>query len=251
MKRLIAAILSACLMLSMCACSGEEPTADSSAGKKTGYVFSDSLGNEIALGEMPGRVAILLGSYAEAWLLAGGEMQLVAVTQDAFDERGLELDAAVSNLGQSHEPNLETLLAAQPDFVILSADLDGQLALEDSRDAAGIPTAWFKVETIEDYRAMLQVFTDLTGREDLYEKNGLNVQERITRTIAAVPEGEGPTLLLLRAFSSNVKAKTATIPLASCCGTWAASTSPTANLVCWRTCKWNPSWRPIPSIFLL
>ena len=204
MKRFAAMIFAVCLT-ALCACSGQ---ADSvSSLPEEGGRFVDSLGNHIVLEREPERVAALLGSYAEAWVLAGGEESLVAVTQDAFDERGMELGEEVVNLGQSHEPNLEALLAADPDLVLLSADLDGQLALKDSLAAAGIPAAWFKVEQFEDYLAMLKVFTDLTGREDLYQENGLNIQNRINEIKANVPQGNQPTVLLLRAFSSSVKAK--------------------------------------------
>ncbi len=208
MKRLIAVILSAALVL-LSACSGQQgPTASVTEGEQGfGYTIADSLGNAIALNQPPQRVAVLLGSYAEVWLQAGGGESLVAVTQDAFDERGLELGEEVSNLGQSHEPNLETLLAARPDLVILTPDLDGQLALEDSLTAAGIPTAWFKVETYEDYLNILTTFTCLTGQEDRLLEYGKPVIDSVTRTVNSVPAGEGPTVLLLRAYSSNVKAK--------------------------------------------
>ena len=207
MKRLLAAVLSAGMLL-LCACSMQEPSSLGSM-EELGYniTFADSLGHTITLEERPQRVAALLGSYAEVWLQAGGGERLVAVTQDAFDERGLELGEGVANLGQSHEPNLETLLAARPDLVILSADLDGQLALKDSLTAAGIPTAWFKVETYKDYLEMLSLFSQLTGQEDCFLEYGKPVMDSVTKTVYRVPEGEAPTVLLLRAYSSNVKAK--------------------------------------------
>ena len=167
--------------------------------------FTDSLGNTVELEQPPKRVAALLGSYAETWLLAGGEV--VAVTQDAYDERGLELPEDTVNLGANQQPDLEALFAAEPDLVLLTPDLDGQMGLKDSLAAAGIPAAWFKVETFDDYLNMLKICTDLTGRSDLYQKNGLDIQSGIDAAIASVPEGEGPTVLLLRAYSSGVRAK--------------------------------------------
>ena len=201
MKRLTAAMMACLLSLLAVSC------APSGQGEGGGVTFTDSLGNHVVLAEEPQRVAALLGSYAEGWVLAGGEDSLAAVTRDAFEERGLELGEGVANLGQSHEPNLELLFAARPDLVLLTPDLDGQLALKESLDSAGIPNAWFKVETFEDYLAMLKTFTDLTGRDDLYRKNGLDIQARIDGVKAAVAGKEGPSILLLRAFSSNVKVK--------------------------------------------
>ena len=206
MRRLFTVLAAAVLLLTACApgegdASASAPT--SSAGVEQSAqgtcTFTDSLGNTVELEQPPKRVAALLGSYAETWLLAGGEV--AAVTQDAYDERGLELPEA------NQQPDLEALLAAELDLVLLTPDLDGQMGLKDSLAAAGIPAAWFKVETFDDYLNMLKICTDLTGRSDLYQKNGLDIQSGIDAAIASVPEGEDPTVLLLRAYSSGVRAK--------------------------------------------
>ena len=210
MRRLFTVLAAAVLLLTACAPGeGDASAPTSSAGVEQSAqgtcTFTDSLGNTVELEQPPKRVAALLGSYAETWLLAGGEV--VAVTQDAYDERGLELPEDTVNLGANQQPDLEALCAAEPDLVLLTPDLDGQMGLKDSLAAAGIPAAWFKVETFDDYLNMLKICTDLTGRSDLYQKNGLDIQSGIDAAIASVPEGEGPTVLLLRAYSSGVRAK--------------------------------------------
>ncbi|MGI6425215.1 MAG: hypothetical protein ACOX2A_08380 [Tepidanaerobacteraceae bacterium] len=48
------------------------------------YTFTDSLGNSVVLEEKPERVVSLVGSYAETWLLAGGEV--IGVTDDVIKE---------------------------------------------------------------------------------------------------------------------------------------------------------------------
>ena len=61
------------------------------------------------------RVVSLYGSFSEAWLQAGGT--LVGVTDDAVNERGLELpDAQI--IGTNKAPNLELVMALEPDWVI-------------------------------------------------------------------------------------------------------------------------------------
>lgn len=213
MRRLFIVLAAAMILLSACAPGGGEastsaPTTSSAGAEQSAQgtcTFTDSLGNTVELEQPPKRVAALLGSYAETWLLAGGEV--VAVTQDAYDERGLELPEDTVNLGANQQPDLEALFAAEPDLVLLTPDLDGQMGLRDSLEAAGIPAAWFKVETFDDYLNMLKICTDLTGWSDLYQKNGLDIQSEIDAAIASVPEGEAPTVLLLRAYSSGVRAK--------------------------------------------
>ena len=88
MKRILSMILTAALSVSLTACgSTREPTTS----QPNELAFTDSLGNLVVLEDAPERVAVLLGSYAEAWILAGGEDSLAAVTQDAFAGRGLVL----------------------------------------------------------------------------------------------------------------------------------------------------------------
>lgn len=130
MKRSISLVTALCL-LSLCACAapGGRAVSPASADGEMGssVSFTDSLGSTITLEEAPQRVAALIGSYAETWVLAGGEDTLAAVTQDAYDERGLELGEDVTNVGSNQTPELEALFAAQPDLVLLTPDLDGQL----------------------------------------------------------------------------------------------------------------------------
>ena len=85
MRRLVTVLAAAMLLLSACTPGGGDASSTSSAGAEQSAqgtcTFTDSLGNTVELEQPPQRVAALLGSYAETWLLAGGEV--VAVTQDA------------------------------------------------------------------------------------------------------------------------------------------------------------------------
>ena len=95
--------------------------------------FEDAFSRPVSI-ESPKRVVSLYGSYAENWLLAGGE--LVGVTEDAVGERGLALGADVQIVGTVKAPNLEMILRQNPDFVLLSADIEPQAAVELQRAAA-------------------------------------------------------------------------------------------------------------------
>ena len=168
------------------------------------YIFIDDLDREVSLKGMPKKVVALMGSYAETWLLAGGT--LAGTTSDAIDERKLDLGEDVQIVGTVKEPNLEQVLALSPDFVILSADIQGHVKAGSTLEAAGIPHAYFKVELFSDYLSMLQRLTEITGREDLYESNGLAVQRQIDEVLSSRPD-EHPTVLFIRAFSTGAKAK--------------------------------------------
>ena len=158
--------------------------------------------------EEPQRVAALIGSFADVWVLSGGS--ICATAEDAWDDFDLELPDAV-NIGGAHSPNLELLLAADPDLVIASASTSSNVEMREVLEAAGITVAYFDVDNFDDYLAMLDICTDITGRKDLYEKNGLMIQSQIevvkTEVAASSLSDHERTVLLLRAHSGSVKAK--------------------------------------------
>ena len=201
MKRLICLFL-AFLFLAGCGGGGEKEAS------KTAYTFTDDLGRTVTMEQTPRRVAALLGSFADIWVLAGGE--LCAAAEDAWEDFGLELPEVV-NIGGAHSPSLELLLAAEPDFVIASASTASNVQMGEPLEAAGITVAYFDVDNFGDYLEMLDICTDLTGRKDLYEQNGVQLQQKIEDIKECykkegIPEEER-TVLLLRAASTFVKAK--------------------------------------------
>ena len=170
--------------------------------------FTDALDRSVTVNKSPQRVAALLGSFADTWILSGGE--ICAAAEDAWDDYGLELKDAV-NLGGAHSPSLESLLSADPDFVIASASTKADVEMKETLENAGITVAYFDVDNFNDYLAMLKICTDITGRNDLYEQNGEKVKEEIEKikkdfSSANLTE-EKRTVLLLRTSASLLKAK--------------------------------------------
>ncbi len=170
-------------------------------------VFRDSLGTEFPdMPENP-RTVSLYGSYAEAWQLAGGE--LIGVTKDALEERDLGLPGDIPVVGTVKEPNAEAIIALEPELVLLNPDIAGQTDIKDVLENAGLSCAYFRVDTFEDYSSMMFQFWGLTGREDLYEKNVEAVGEQIQEAkVTAALSSNLPNVLLMRAFSTGIKAKT-------------------------------------------
>ncbi len=189
-----------CLLLCSCA---EETVTD------TGEIsFTDALGRTVVLDSIPQRTASLSGSLAEIWMLAGGT--LCAAAEDAWDDVSLELGDALC-IGGAHSPNMELLIAADPDFVIASASTASHVELLDVLTAVGITVAYFEVECFDDYLGMLSVCTGITGQSDLYERNGTALQEQINAVKQQYQHRDIPEqqrrILLLRAASNVVKAK--------------------------------------------
>lgn len=190
------------LILSLALLAGCAAPQSSGAAVLT---FSDDLGRTVDLPAQPQRVAALNGSYAQTWLQAGGTV--AGVTEDAWSERGLDLPQDTAVLGTVHAPDLESVLALEPDLVLLSADMDSHLALDEGLTGAGVPHAYFRVDTVTDYLDMLRTCTDLTGRADLYRTEGETLQTRVEEVLASVRGLPAPRVLYLRAYSTGVKAK--------------------------------------------
>ena len=201
--RVILALILAVVIFSMASCGKETPQTASDL-----ITFTDALGREVAVEKEPERVAALIGSFADVWVLSGGT--LCAAPEEAWLDYGLELPDAV-NIGGAHSPNLELLLASDPDFVIASASTSSNVDMLDVLEAAGITVAYFDVDNFTDFLQMLDTCTEITGRKDLYEENGLQLQAKIESIKESfVNSGiieEERTVLLLRAHSGAVKAK--------------------------------------------
>ncbi|MBD5145872.1 MAG: ABC transporter substrate-binding protein [Ruminococcus sp.] len=207
MKRLFAVLAAAAVMLSAAGCSaGENDVPPQNAD--SAVTFTDALGREVTV-NAPEKAAALLGSFAEVWTLAGG--QLAAAPDDAWNDMELSLSEDVLNLGKINELSLETLLSADPDFIIASSQIRVDLEWLDTIESTDIPIAYFDVSDFDDYLAMLKICTDITGRDDLYQKNGTDVKDTVNSVIAdsaaRVAEKGAPEVLSLRASASFVRAK--------------------------------------------
>lgn len=203
MKRIIVIVLLLSTLFSVTACNGNYENENEST-----VTFTDALGREVSVQKNPERVATLLGSFADVWMLAGGE--LCATAEDAWEDFGLDLGNAV-NIGGAHSPSLELLISADPDLVIASASTASNVEMKETLEAMGITVAYFDVDNFEDYLNMLNICTDITERKDLYEQNGLAIKAQIDNIKAQYAEANIPDIqrkvLLLRAASSFVKAK--------------------------------------------
>lgn len=202
-------VVSLCILL-LAGCTEEKPNPPSNAytshATATKLEFTDDLGRTVSLAHRPKRVVALSASYAETWLLAGGS--LAGTTSDAHNRDAFTLKESVATIGTIKDPNREVILSLEPDFVLLSTDIPSHLALSPLLTQCDIPHAYFHVEDMEDYLAMLERCTTLTAREDLYRTNGLEVQQAVNAVLALKQtRTDSPTYLLLRSYATKVKAK--------------------------------------------
>ena len=194
-------ILLCLLLLTGCA---PAPTAGE------GYTFTDDTGAVVSVPEKPEKVAVLLSSLADLWITAGGG---VDITVGESVERGFAPETVILvDDGAGKTIDLEGLIAANPDFVLYSSDLSGQLECADTLRSAGIPAAGFTVETFGDYLRVLKICTDILGTPDRYAQYGTDLKAEIDAMAAVARAQESqPDILFVRAGSSAryTKAKTA------------------------------------------
>ncbi len=219
MKRILPFFLTLSLLLAGCSAASTTESASQavsqggsssqgSAPESAGEVaITDSTGQQLTLATESPRVAACYGSFAEAWLLAGGE--LVGVTQDAVEDRDLGLPEDIAVVGTVKEPNAEEIIALEPDLVLLAQDIAAQADIRALLENAGLRCATFQVDTFEDYAFMMGEFCRITGREDLDEENVEKPRGQIEEARdTAAQAGARPHVLLIRAFSTGIKAKT-------------------------------------------
>lgn len=204
-KKIIVISLLVMLMAALSACGSKAANTNQESSNNTaeGVTFTDALGREVTVSN-PERVVTLLGSFCDEWLLAGGSV--VGTASDSFTSFDLNLDESVTDVGSHLSPDVERIIALEPDFVIASSMTDSQVELLDTLEKAGITVAYFYVNNFEDYLEALSVFTQITGRSDLYEEYGTKVAEQIEEAKAQI-DGSKPTVLFIRAAASSVKVK--------------------------------------------
>ena len=196
MEKLISVALAAVFLLTACSKTEES--------KSDGYTFTDALGREVSVTSFE-KTVIASGSLAEIWELAGGTVY--GATDDALDGHSLKDPDSVKIYGDVKNPSVESIIADDADFVIFSSTIANQVELEESLSSAGVTVAYFNVESFDEYLSMLKICTDITGNSDLYTSNGEAVRERIEQAIEKSKGHDAPDILLLRAYSTGVKAK--------------------------------------------
>lgn len=203
MRKLICFLM---IALMLAGCTGKQQTA--ATEPENAVTFTDDLGRTVTVSD-PQRVACLLGSFAQVWQLAGG--QVIATADDAWDDFGLELPEDAVNLGGTKHLSLELLLSAQPDFIIASTNTRQNMELQETLEATAIPVAYFDVFDFDDYLRLLRICTDITGCKDRYETYGTAVEKEIGEVIRQselrLQTREAPKVLFLRASASAVHVK--------------------------------------------
>jgi ABC-type Fe3+-hydroxamate transport system substrate-binding protein len=147
----VRALLAGLGTLSLAACRRE------AAVERT--AITDDFGDTVHVAGAPRRIVSLNPTTTELLYAIGAGSRLVGRT--TYDRIPAEV-LSVPDLGPGLRPNVEGVLAAHPDLVILYASNDNRDAARRLR-AAGIATASYKVDRVADFGRVTRILGALTG----------------------------------------------------------------------------------------
>jgi iron complex transport system substrate-binding protein len=136
-------VLVACA-LAVAAC--EKPRAQVATG-------SDDFGDPVRIGQPPARIVSLNPVTTEMLFAFGAGSRLIGRSQFDLWPAAARL---VPDLGNGLQPNVEVVLGAHPDLVILYASQDNRPAAARFR-AAGVSTLSLRTDHIADFRRTVQL----------------------------------------------------------------------------------------------
>lgn len=190
------------ISLFLVACGKKEET--SMTLETTAITITDSLDTTFSFDSKPDKVVALGASLTDIWLLSGGD--LAGTSSDSFDREDFNLNQElVTNVGSLETVNVEKIMKIEPDLVIFSANIKGQVSAASTLTNAGIPVFFVDIQSFDDYLVLLKTFTQLNDADELYEQNGVAVQTERNNYITLANDMEKTSGLFLRSSASTLK----------------------------------------------
>lgn len=167
--------------------------------------FIDGRGEEVTLSKKPERVVVLFNSYLDIWMLNGGS--IVGKLEESVGQSPIPGTENAEIIGALGSISLEKVLSVEPDLVILNSNQASQMELVASLQENKVPFIAIDYFGKEDYFKIVRLFSALNEREDLYEKNAVNVKNQIDSIIKEVPKNSEPKVLIMMASAKSVTAR--------------------------------------------
>jgi iron complex transport system substrate-binding protein len=181
----------AALAASGCDRGGSRPPAAEHA-VSAGHAIVDDFGQRVSVPAAPQRIVSLNPTTTEMLFAIGAGGRLVGRSRwDVFPESA----RAVPSVGDAIRPNVEAVLGAHPDFVVLYASEDNRPAYDAFR-AAGIATAAFKIDSIAQFARDTRVLGRLTGDSVRAERTVDTLEATLRRVRAATAALPHPSVFL-------------------------------------------------------
>ena len=150
----------------------------------------DDFGAAVTVAAPPHRIVSLNPTTTEVLFAMGAGSRLVGRSMyDAFPESALD----VPSLGAALRPNVEAIIGAKPDLVVLYASQDNRAAAERLRQA-GIATVALRIDSIAQFERDTRLLGRLTGDSARANKVVDSVRATLDRVRAATRSLPRPTV---------------------------------------------------------
>jgi iron complex transport system substrate-binding protein len=168
-------------------------------------VAYDYDGNKVTLSKRPERVIVNYTSLVGLWYMAGGE---AVGRPDARSTRGIPEEAIdIETTGHVASPNVEKIVALQPDLVILSGGMDNHRNVKEILDQNGTENILLKYENYHDFVYTLDLFARIVGNQEIIQEKVPGIQREVQKVIERYEDEPPFTFLSLFAFTRSVSAE--------------------------------------------
>ena len=168
--------------------------ADDCCAKKT---VTDTTGAEVELPRRPARVVVLNASNLDLYVAAGGAKSIVGKpTSEALSDEVKQATSEAEQVGIIHSPDVEKILALQPDLVI-GTNVPFHTDLRTTLAGAGIPLLIQAQDSLADLYGALELYGTLTGEEERADARIRDIEEKVDETRARAAGRTAPKSLIV------------------------------------------------------
>jgi hypothetical protein len=180
MKRIVALLLTAAVLMSFYGCRGgrEDMTGDDSSVESRARSEEKAALDEVRKSDLacPDKTVALTEEAAKLWLLAGGKLCAVCDLENEISG----LSGNEKKLGKNGVISAEEVIKLSPDYVLLDDSLPNAEELREALSKTGIRCEDTTITSFDDYFSTVKNFCMMTKNAEAYEKAALNVRGRRT-----------------------------------------------------------------------
>lgn len=156
-----------------------------------GKTFTDTMGRQITLDAYPQKIISLAPAITEILFAIGLDQEIIGVTDYCdYPEQALTKE----KMGGFKNPNLETIVAAEPDMVFIAAGVQEDVIkkLEDLK----VTVVVLDADTIDQVISNIELAGSLTGKEAEAKKVAADMRTRMTNITSKLKDVAKPTVFV-------------------------------------------------------
>lgn len=170
---------------------GGDIAGKGNASQTGNQVLVDSTGRQVKVPVHPKRVVILNASNVDLYVAAGGGENIVGkASSQAYSEEVNQATASAQDVGIIHSPNVEAIVALQPDLVI-GTNVPYHQNLISTLEKAGIPVYINSLNSFEDIYNTLELYGRLTDHSQQAEEK-INAMKSQRQELLVQIQGKTP-----------------------------------------------------------